>query len=134
MTAAVAAVLLRALPYPAALVLLWCGGNFFCRLTLAIAGAMPVADANSEVTLRAGRVIGMLERTMVFIGIAAGRWEMVAAVVALKSVGRYKELEKQINAEYFLVGSLASILWAVMLTLSMMYYDRRVGFGFLASD
>ena len=65
------------------------------------------------------------------IGIASGRWEVIAGVVALKSVGRYKELEQQLNAEYFLVGSLASILWAIVIGLLTVVYDERYGLHLL---
>lgn len=82
-------------------------------------------------TLRAGRLIGSLERTLIMIGIITTRWEVIAGVVALKSVGRYRELEQQIQAEYFLIGSLASILWAVVITFLLIAYDGHLGFRLL---
>ena len=54
-------------------------------------------------------------------------WEVVAAVIALKTVARFKELDDQRFAEYFLVGSLFSILWAVLITSAWLVYDHRVG-------
>lgn len=67
----------------------------------------------------AGRVIGVLERLIIGLGILLKSWELVVGVVALKSIARYKELDKQINAEYFLAGSMISILWAFVATFGL---------------
>ena len=48
-------------------------------------------------------------------------------------MARYSDLDKQDKAEYFLVGSLASILWAVAMTAVIALYDREWGFSVLAS-
>jgi hypothetical protein len=70
------------------------------------------AETGETITLRAGRVIGVLERLLIFVGLTASSWEILAGVVALKTVARYSKLDEQNKAEYFLIGSLASILWA----------------------
>lgn len=56
-----------------------------------------------------------------------GSWEMVAAVVALKTVARFKELDERLDAEYFLVGSLFSILWAIVVTAAWISFDKACG-------
>jgi hypothetical protein len=117
--------------------LLWWAGNAFCRFVLAASGAGQVPPAESDApappadegALRAGRFIGVLERSLVLIGIVSARWEVVAGVVALKTVARYKELDDRFNAEYFLIGSLASILWAVLVALGLVLFDAHLGFG-----
>lgn len=120
--------------YAAFVVLLWWGGNLFCRAVLAVSGARAAPDAAHATAeekarlLAAGRAIGILERSLVLIGIVSARWEVVAGVVALKTVARYKELDQQFNAEYFLIGSLASLLWAAVVTLALLLYDARLGF------
>ncbi len=121
--------------------LLWWGGNAFCRAVLRASGApaapRPSVEASAPVAadeqnaLAAGRSIGILERSLILIGILTARWEVVAGVIALKTVARYKELDKQLNAEYFLIGSLASILWAALLTLALFVYDNHIGFDTL---
>jgi hypothetical protein len=113
---------------------LWWGGNRFCRAVLAASGAHAAPDtagaspADEARALAAGRAIGVLERSLVLVGIVTARWEVVAGVVALKTVARYKELDQQFNAEYFLIGSLASLLWAALVTLALLVYDARLGF------
>ena len=67
------------------------------------------------------------------MGLIASSWEILAGVVALKTVARYSELDKQDKAEYFLIGSLASILWAVALTALVALFDREWGFAVLPS-
>ena len=48
-------------------------------------------------------------------------------MIALKSVARFKDLDDQRFAEYFLVGSLFSVLWAIVITSGWMAYDYRYG-------
>ncbi|MFW5911487.1 MAG: DUF3307 domain-containing protein [Halolamina sp.] len=67
--------------------------------------------------LEAGSLIGTLERWIVLLLGVAGRWEAVAIVVAAKSIARFEELKKQAFAEYFLVGTLTSVLVAFVLAI-----------------
>lgn len=83
--------------------------------------------------LRAGRYIGLFERLLVSLGVIVHQWEIIVAVIALKTVARYRELDNQITAEYFLVGSLVSLLWAVLVTVALLIFDRDVGVGFFQS-
>jgi len=107
------------------LVALMVSGNYFCRLTLKIASAAKTED--DDFSPKAGRTIGVLERLLIAIGLFAHSWEIILAVVALKTVARYKKLDQKTDAEYFLIGSLASILWAIMIGAAMLIYDREWG-------
>jgi hypothetical protein len=60
-----------------------------------------------------GRLIGNLERLLLLVIVAAGSYESLAFLAAAKSLIRSKDLENRDWAEYFLVGSLASVLVAV---------------------
>ena len=84
-------------------------------------------EGENEKVLRAGRIIGSLERILIMIGLIAQSWEVMIAVIALKTVARYQELDKRFEAEYFLVGSLVSILWAVAVTVFAMLLDSAFG-------
>ncbi|MEP0407639.1 MAG: hypothetical protein ABJD74_10565, partial [Roseibium sp.] len=87
-------------------------------------------QADAEIReLKAGRVIGVLERLLIVTGLVLGKWEVLVAVIALKTVARYQELDAKLNAEYFLIGSLASVLWAVATSVALLLYDQSVGFG-----
>ncbi|MGU3391875.1 hypothetical protein [Sphingomonas sp. M1A8_2b] len=83
--------------------------------------------ATPEEAYSAGRIIGWLERLILAIGIIAHSWEVLAAVIALKSVARFKELDTKLPAEYFLVGSLFSVFWAMLITGTWLSYDQRFG-------
>ncbi|MDO8295113.1 MAG: hypothetical protein Q7T19_01605 [Caulobacter sp.] len=122
--------------YAVALFLLTFVGNVFCRELLRACGLPttppappPAADGTMPPgpSLKAGRIIGSLERTTIMIGLVVGSWEVLVAVVALKTVARFKDLDERIEAEYFLVGSLASLVWAIIVTGLALWYDYCLG-------
>lgn len=126
-------VVLHILAYLAFVVLLTLGGNIVCKWVLWLSHTKAPPETGEAISLRAGRVIGVLERLLIFVGLAASSWEILAGVVALKSVARYSKLDEQNKAEYFLIGSLTSILWAVVVTGGIAYYDRSWGLGLLGA-
>ncbi|MCT1352147.1 hypothetical protein [Gordonia sp. p3-SID1431] len=63
--------------------------------------------------LRGGRVIGYLERLAVVTTLMAGWPEGLAIILAVKSLARYPELRAPHAAEQFIMGTFASVLWAV---------------------
>lgn len=65
-----------------------------------------------ETLLRGGRTIGYLERLAVVLAIIAGYPEAIAVVVAVKGIGRFSELATAEARERFIIGTLASLLWA----------------------
>jgi hypothetical protein len=71
-------------------------------------GALPT---RREV-LRGGTTIGVLERLAAAGTIVAGFPEGLAIVVAVKGVGRFTELEAPEARERFIIGTLASLIWA----------------------
>jgi hypothetical protein len=62
--------------------------------------------------LRGGTTIGYLERAALIGCILAGQPGGVAVLVAIKGLGRFSELENELARERFLIGTLASLLWA----------------------
>ena len=68
--------------------------------------------------LSAGRTIGLLERTLVFVAILLRQEALVGLVIAAKAILRLPEAREQGSrelSEYYLVGSLASVSWAVVI-------------------
>lgn len=61
-----------------------------------------------------GRLIGILERSFIYFLIIAGQYASIAVILALKSLARFKELNDRNFAEYFLIGSFLSLLFAVI--------------------
>jgi len=62
--------------------------------------------------LRGGTWIGYLERVAIVGAIAVGRFEIIAAVIAIKGLGRFSELDSPETRERFIIGTLVSMIWA----------------------
>lgn len=89
-------------------------------------GATPDAEDGDGPTgpaartaLRGGTWIGILERAAVTGGMLLGYPSAVAFVIAVKGLGRYPELrDNPAASERFVIGSLASLLWAAAVGLA----------------
>jgi hypothetical protein len=117
--------------------LAWAGGNAsdglaetaaVAGLVAAVAGGGPVATAVLRVAdpaaagvgggpqdpeiLRGGAWIGVLERAAVAATLLVGSAEGLVVVLAVKGLGRYAELRSPAASERFILGTLASALWA----------------------
>ncbi|MEM9632436.1 MAG: hypothetical protein AAGA50_13985 [Pseudomonadota bacterium] len=88
-------------------------------------------EKSSSPENKSGKYIGLLERLLIVAGLVWNNWEIILAVIALKTVARHKELDDKIDAEYFLIGSFASIVWAVGVAVLLVLYDRHFGFSVL---
>ena len=65
--------------------------------------------------LRGGVWIGTLERAALIACVLGGASQLLIALVAIKALGRYPELRTAqggLVAEQFIIGTLASLLWA----------------------
>jgi hypothetical protein len=65
----------------------------------------------------AGKIIGMLERSVVVPLIFVGAYEAVGLVLMAKSIARFEQLRDRTFAEYYLIGTLASLSFGVMVAL-----------------
>ena len=127
----VLALIVAALP-PAAAPAAFATAITIAALVIAVAGGSPVTRAvldrvtfdepegthggllasDGRELLRGGEVIGLLERFAVAGAIIAGFPDALAVVIAIKGVGRFTELENGAVRERFIVGTLASWIWA----------------------
>jgi hypothetical protein len=62
--------------------------------------------------LRGGATVGYLERVALIGSVLAGQAAAVAVIVAVKGLGRFSELESAEARERFIIGTLASLIWA----------------------
>lgn len=80
-------------------------------------------------TLKGGRLIGPLERVVVFALTLAGIYSLLAAVLAAKGIVRFPEISRDGDsgdrAEYFLIGSLVS--WVVALAAAFLVWWAITG-------
>lgn len=87
------------------------GAEVVPRLLSRHALPMDAGEAGTPIpALRMGRTIGVLERALGLTFILLDAWTGLAGIVAAKSIARFKDLEQRAFAEYFLVGTLASLL------------------------
>ena len=67
-----------------------------------------------------GKVIGWLERVLIFIFVLVGQYAGVGFLIAAKSIFRFGELKENQNrkeAEYIIIGTFASFLYAILVSL-----------------
>lgn len=76
----------------------------------------------------AGRVIGNLERTLIFFLVLVGQYGAIGFVLAAKSLARFEDFKKQDFAEYYLVGTLTSAAVAFVVGIGVLASWRAVGF------
>ena len=60
-----------------------------------------------------GRAIGALERALILTLVLLGQYAAIGFVIAAKALARFRALDDRDFAEYFLVGTLASLLLAL---------------------
>lgn len=59
---------------------------------------------------RAGRYIGVIERSLILTAVLFGKMEFIGYIFAAKSIARYPEMKEGTHfAEYYLIGTLTSI-------------------------
>ncbi|HOA87450.1 MAG TPA: hypothetical protein PK801_14330 [Aggregatilineales bacterium] len=82
------------------------------------------APSDAPAPLKGGRLIGPLERVVMFGLVLAGTYTLLAAVLAAKGIVRFPEISRDRDAgnraEYFLVGSLVS--WVIALAAAFLVW------------
>lgn len=61
-----------------------------------------------------GRMIGYIERLLIVIFVVSGSFAGIGFIVAAKSVARFKQMDDRQFAEYFLLGTLTSVLFGIV--------------------
>jgi hypothetical protein len=72
-----------------------------------------ISENPSDTPYSAGALIGILERILILALLSVGQYAAIGLVLTAKSVARYDQIAKQKDfAEYYLLGTLLSTLWA----------------------
>jgi hypothetical protein len=80
-----------------------------------------LADAAARMK-NAGSVIGTLERIIICVMFFLGEYAAIAIVLTAKSIARYNKLKTEPKfAEYYLIGTLSSIVYAIL--VSMVFFQ-----------
>lgn len=95
-------------------------GNMFVG-TLVRAPRPPVVDdartSDGPSVARIGATIGVIERVLIAALVLAGGVATIGLVIAAKTLARFRQLDDRVFAEYYLLGTLASVAFAVITSL-----------------
>jgi hypothetical protein len=75
------------------------------------------SNSPSLETIRAGRIIGILERWIIMILMLTGQLTGIGFVLTAKSIARFNNFNEDHFAEYYLMGTLYSVVFAIGLSL-----------------
>jgi Protein of unknown function (DUF3307) len=81
------------------------------------AAGHPAAAASASGPARIGEAIGVLERLLVVVFVLTNSLAAIGFVVAAKTLARFKQLDDRAFAEYYLLGTLASVSIALASSL-----------------
>ncbi len=94
------------------------GGVAIVRLVLdlvPVAAQPPKGGITVSATeLARGRMIGVLERALALTLVLLGQFGALGLLIAAKALARFRALDDRDFAEYFLIGTLASLLHALL--------------------
>ena len=94
--------------------IVFAGGYVVRYLTKSLLRDLPrVADESSEQLQNAGMYIGWLERIIILTAVIMRSPATIGLVLTAKSIVRYQEMKSGRFAEYFLIGTLLSIVLAI---------------------
>jgi hypothetical protein len=102
-------------------------GCFIGKATAAWQGLLGRSEGDD--LERAGLWIGRLERSLILLLVLLGRVEAIGFLVAAKSIFRFEALKEggRKEAEYILIGTMASFLLALLTGLAAVWLLRRAG-------
>lgn len=103
------------------------GAGWLIRLLLAPLEPGSTEEGRVELA-NAGLYIGWLERLLILFAVVARSPEAVGFIVAAKSIVRFPSLDHRPFAEYFLIGTLLSVIVAVAGGMVLLWMGFGVGY------
>jgi hypothetical protein len=82
------------------------------------AAAPPAVPGPAVLHARVGTTIGVLERVLIVVFVLSGSEVAIGFVVAAKTLARFRQLDDREFAEYYLLGTLASVAVAIVTGLA----------------
>lgn len=65
--------------------------------------------------VRSGKWIGILERILMSIFLYLKEFEVIGLIITFKSIARYNQMDKKVFAEYYLMGTLLSVIHTIII-------------------
>jgi hypothetical protein len=78
-----------------------------------------LSEENDE--LKAGRIIGILERIIIYVLVLVGQYGAMGLVIAAKAFARFKAMDEKKFAEYILIGTLLSALLSLITAFAVQF-------------
>jgi hypothetical protein len=81
------------------------------------------AEIEDDSVKKSGKYIGIIERLLMFVFILYNQWAAIGLLITAKSVLRFGDLKNEkerIMTEYIILGTLLSLLCAVVITIGFM--------------
>ncbi len=91
-----------------------CGAGHVVLSDLHINFENEAPKINEGPDIHAGKWIGILERLAILILIPLNQWAAVGLLLTAKSIARHSKMNEARYAEYFLIGTLLSLIIAVV--------------------
>jgi hypothetical protein len=97
--------------------------NIVIRYILSLYNIVPMEKNKEEMQekvdkeFNAGRIIGILERIIIYYFVLNIQFAAIGFILAAKSFTRFKELDNKQFAEYVLVGTLLSATLAILIAV-----------------
>lgn len=109
------------------------GGSFFVRILLKPFSLEDLPHGFHN----AGKYIGIVERTLIFILLLMGEKSIIGFLLTMKAIYRFGDISgdnetKMKMTEYFLIGTLLSFLWVLLVYLALMKISGFIGADRLA--
>lgn len=86
-----------------------------------------VSEQPQDPALRGGLVIGILERAAAMLSLLSAHSSGIAVVVAIKGLARYGEFTNPRQREEFIIGTLASLVWAALFAAAALWVTAGPG-------
>lgn len=87
-------------------------------LIVSIIGAYKPINKKEKSNLRAGRMIGTLERIIMLFFLLIQQYSSIGLILTAKSVARFNKIsEDQLFAEYYLLGTLLSTIVVLVVSI-----------------
>jgi len=101
-------------------------GIIFCGYLIRLILRKYEKDVDLSGLKSAGMAIGIIERILTLTFVMLGQYTAITIIFAAKSIARFNELKDRKMSEYYLIGTLLSITFALIMGIIIRFLIRRL--------
>jgi len=101
-------------------------GIIFCGYLIRLILRKYEKDVDFSGLKSAGMAIGIIERILTLTFVMLGQYTAITIIFAAKSIARFNELKDRKMSEYYLIGTLLSITFALIMGIIIRFLIRRL--------